>query len=174
MMDLNNLVRAAIFTSTAIGLGFVFMLIPNLEFISVTVFLAGMTLGFYFGAIVGGTSMLIYSVLNPLGSGLIYFPLLVSQILAMGVIGFLGASVRIFLFNLSYRMLIPISGILGFLSALWYDGVTTLAYPISAGYNLDEALAYAVSGILFTLMHIFSNTLIFSIVVPGYINRINN
>ena len=71
-------------------------------------------------------------------------------------------------------MLIPISGILGFLSALWYDGVTTLAYPISAGYNLDEALAYAVSGILFTLMHIFSNTLIFSIVVPGYINRINN
>ena len=153
-MDENTIVLIMI-----LGFGFVFILIPNLEFISVTVFLAGMTLGFYFGAIVGGTSMLIYSVLNPLGSGLIYFPLLVSQILAMGVIGFLGASVRIFLFNLSYRMLIPISGILGFLSALWYDGVTTLAYPISAGYNLDEALAYAVSGILFTLMHIFSNTL---------------
>ena len=57
-MNLNNLVKAAIFSSTAIGLGFVFMFIPNLEFISVTVFLSGLTLGGYIGAIVGGTSML--------------------------------------------------------------------------------------------------------------------
>ena len=173
-MNLNSLVKASIFTSTAIGLGFVFMLIPNLEFISVIVFLSGMTLGFYFGAVVGGTSMLIYSALNPLGSGLIYFPLLVSQILAMSGIGVFGAFVRSFIYRLSYKAQIPISGIFGFLCALWYDGVTTLAYPISAGFSLEEALAYSVSGILFTLMHIFSNTLIFSIVVPGYINRVAN
>ena len=49
-MTLNNLVKAAIFSSTAIGLGFVFMFIPNLEFISVTVFLSGLTLGGYIGA----------------------------------------------------------------------------------------------------------------------------
>ncbi len=73
-MTLNNLVKAAIFSSTAIGLGFVFMFIPNLEFISVTVFLSGLTLGGYIGAIVGGTSMLVYSGLNPLGSGLIHLP----------------------------------------------------------------------------------------------------
>ena len=79
-MTLNNLVKAAIFSSTAIGLGFVFMFIPNLEFISVTVFLSGLTLGGYIGAIVGGTSMLVYSGLNPLGSGLIHLPLFISQI----------------------------------------------------------------------------------------------
>ena len=73
-MTLNKLVKAAIFSSTAIGLGFVFMFIPNLEFISVTVFLSGLTLGGYIGAIVGGTSMLVYSGLNPLGSGLIHLP----------------------------------------------------------------------------------------------------
>ena len=53
-MNLNNFVKAAIFTAMAIALGFVFMLIPNVEFISVTVFLSGLTLGLGFGAMVGG------------------------------------------------------------------------------------------------------------------------
>ena len=75
-MNLNKLVQAAIFAAMAIGLGFMFMLVPNLEFISVTVFLAGMTLGLPYGILVGGTAMMIYSVMNPLGSGLIYITLL--------------------------------------------------------------------------------------------------
>ena len=171
-MNLNNLVKAAIFSSTAIGLGFIFMFIPNLEFISVTVFLSGLTLGGYVGAMVGGTSMLVYSGLNPLGSGLIHLPLLISQILAMSTIGILGGFGRITLLNLKRKALVPISGIFGFFCTLWYDGITTLSYPISAGFSFDEALAYSVSGILFTLMHLFSNTLIFTVVVPGYIYRI--
>ena len=171
---MNNLVKGSIFTSTAIGLGFIFMLIPNLEFISITVFLAGLTLGVYYGLIVGGTTMLIYSVLNPLGSGLVHLPLLISQILAMGGIGFMGALARIFLFNLNTTSLIPISGFIGLFCATWYDVVTTFAYPISAGYDWDAAMAYSISGIMFTLMHILSNTIIFSVVIPGYINRISN
>lgn len=81
-MNLSNLVRAAIFSAVAIGLGFMFMLVPNVEFISITVFLSGLTLGFSWGAAVGASSMLIYSSFNPLGSGLIYFTLLIGQILA--------------------------------------------------------------------------------------------
>tara|TARA_B100000676_G_C18012715_1_gene807685 strand:- start:166 stop:687 length:522 start_codon:yes stop_codon:yes gene_type:complete len=173
-MKLNNLVKAALFTSTSIGLGFVFMLIPNVEFISVTVFLSGLTLGLYFGTLVGGASMLIYSVLNPLGSGLVYLPMLIGQIIAMSGIGLIGSLNRKLLFSLPTRVLIPISGILGAFCALWYDGITTLSYPISAGYNLDESLAYLFSGILFTVMHIISNILIFSIVVPSYLSRIAN
>ena len=113
-MTLNNLVKAAIFSSTAIGLGFVFMFIPNLEFISVTVFLSGLTLGGYIGAIVGGTSMLVYSGLNPLGSGLIHLPLFISQIIAMSVIGILGGFGRIILFNLKRKALVVFSGMFGF------------------------------------------------------------
>ena len=130
------------------------------------------SLGGYVGAMVGGTSMLVYSGLNPLGSGLIHLPLLISQILAMSTIGILGGFGRITLLNLKRKALVPISGIFGFFCTLWYDGITTLSYPISAGFSFDEALAYSVSGILFTLMHLFSNTLIFTVVVPGYIYRI--
>jgi len=48
-----------------------------------------------------------------------------------------------------------------------------MAYPVSAGYSWDETLAYAVSGLIFTFMHAVSNTMIFSIVVPGYLKRLS-
>ena len=56
-MRLEEIVKASIFTSIAIGLGFTFLLVPNVEFISVTVFLSGFTLGPLLGSIVGLSSM---------------------------------------------------------------------------------------------------------------------
>ena len=144
-MDLNNLVKAAIFTATAIALGFIFMLIPNVEFISVTVFL----------------------------SGLIFLPLLFGQVIAMSLIGIFGALTSKILLNVSFKISIPIAGTFGFISAICYDGLMTISYPISAGYNWEETITYAISGLIFTAMHVVSNTLIFSIVVPGYLHRIS-
>ena len=172
-MNLNKLVRAAIFAAMAIGLGFMFVLVPNLEFISVTIFLAGLTLGISYGAMVGGTAMLIYSVMNPLGSGLIYLTLLIGQILAMVGIGMVGAFSKRILKSDSSFICAGIAGGIGLLCALWYDGITTMAYPISAGYNWDETMAYAISGLLFTFMHLASNAVIFSVVVPGYLRRLS-
>ena len=170
-MELNNWVKAAIFAATAIGLGFMFMLVPNIEFISVTIFLSGITLGARFGLIIGSTSMMIYSILNPMGSGLIYLPLLVGQTLGMSVIGLLGAFFRKVTKYFPEKLIVIFSGIAGFICSLWYDGITTIAYPISAGYGWNETLAYAVSGLLFTFLHIISNTLIFSFVVTNYLKR---
>ena len=170
-MELNNWVKAAIFAATAIGLGFMFMLVPNIEFISVTIFLSGITLGARFGLIIGSTAMMIYSILNPMGSGLIYLPLLVGQTLGMSVIGLLGAFFRKVTKYFPEKLIVIFSGIAGFICSLWYDGMTTIAYPISAGYGWNETLAYAVSGLLFTFLHIISNTLIFSFVVTNYLKR---
>ena len=69
-MDLNKLVRASIFTALAIGLGFSLLMVPNVELITVIVFLSGLTLGVRWGILVGGTAEFIFSVLNPFGSGL--------------------------------------------------------------------------------------------------------
>ena len=71
----NNLVRGAIFCSIAIGMGFSLMLIPNIELITVVVFISGLYLGIRWGGLVGFTSMAIYSGMNPMGSGLIFPPL---------------------------------------------------------------------------------------------------
>ena len=171
-MGLTNLVRAAIFAAMAIGLGFMFILVPNVEFISVTVFLSGLTLGILFGTMVGGTAMMIYSIMNPLGSGLIYIPLLVGQIIAMAGIGTAGAITGRLFKSMPLKISIPVAGVFGCICTLWYDGITTMAYPVSAGYSWDETLTYVVSGLIFTFMHIVSNTVIFSIVVPGYLKRL--
>ncbi|MBT7114640.1 MAG: hypothetical protein HN938_08145, partial [Candidatus Marinimicrobia bacterium] len=48
-MELNNLVRAAIFCALAVGMGFSLMLIPNIELITVIVFIAGLHLGIGWG-----------------------------------------------------------------------------------------------------------------------------
>ena len=173
-MNINSLVKAAIFSSTATGLGFAFMFVPNLEFISVTVFLSGFALGGNLGVLVGGATMIIYSGLNPLGSGLVHLPLFVSQILAMSVIGLVGGIARHILFKVQIRTSILISAIMGFVCTLWYDGITTLVYPISAGYDFNEALVFSISGLLFTFVHIISNTFIFAIVIPGYIQKMSN
>ena len=172
-MNLNKLVQAAIFAAMAIGLGFMFMLVPNLEFISVPVFLSGLTLGMGYGTLVGGTAMLIYSAMNPLGSGLIYITLLLGQILAMAGIGLLGSISKQFLKIHNPLACSIVAGGIGLVCTLLYDGVTTLTYPISAGYDWDETVAYAISGLLFTFMHLVSNAIIFSLVVPGYLRRIS-
>ena len=115
--------------------------------------------------------MLIYSTLNPLGSGLVFLPLLISQILAMAVIGLFGGIFKKLFFKVKIKSLSIISGIIGSLCAIWYDGLTTLAYPLSAGYNFNEIMAYALAGLIFTAMHIVANGLIFCISVPIFISR---
>tara|TARA_B100000214_G_scaffold372020_1_gene349450 strand:- start:418 stop:939 length:522 start_codon:yes stop_codon:yes gene_type:complete len=171
-MKLNNLVKASVFTSTAIGLGFVFLFIPNVEFISVTVFLSGMTLGIIFGSIIGASSIAVYSILNPIGSGLAFIPLLIGQIIGMTVIGIIGGLNKKILMYVPSKLLVPLSGLLGGFCAIWYDGITTISYPISIGYGIKESLVYSIGGLFFTIMHILSNFIIFAIVVPSYINRI--
>lgn len=174
-MNLNNLVQAAIFAALSIGLGFMFMMVPNVEFISVTVFLSGLTLGGIWGTLVGGTVMLIHSTMNPLGSGLIYFPLLVGQIFAMAIIGMMGSlTARLFRLQISSGILVGLAGFCGLIVSLFYDIVTTLAYPISAGYSWKETVAYAISGLFFTTMHLVSNTAIFGVVVPQYLRKLNH
>ena len=94
----NNLVRGAIFCSIAIGMGFSLMLIPNIELITVVVFISGLYLGIRWGGLVGFTSMAIYSGMNPMGSGLIFPPLFAMQIIGMSLAGIIGGIVHPFFF----------------------------------------------------------------------------
>ena len=89
-MSINSIVKASIFCALAIGLGFVFMPVPNFEFITVTVFLSGLYLNCAWGFLIGSTTIMIYSGFNPMGSGLAFPPLFLGQTLTMGLIGISG------------------------------------------------------------------------------------
>ena len=171
-MNLSKLVKSAIFSATAIGLGFTFLMVPNVEFISVTIFLSGFYLGSKYGALVGGVSIMIYSILNPMGSGLAYLPLLMGQIISMTIIGILGSYSSFFLKKVRLKIRILFSGLAGFISTFIYDFITTISFPLSVGYSLNEIIIYGISGLVFTSMHLISNTVIFMIVLPKFIDRI--
>ena len=173
-MELNKTVKAAVFSATAIGLGFLFMLVPNVEFITVTVFLSGLTLGAVTGGFVGGSSIMIYSILNPLGSGLAYLPLLVGQIVSMTGIGFFGALFGNILLKISSKPTIILSGLIGSFCSLWYDLITTVSFPLSAGYTFNEIIIYGISGLVFTFMHVLSNAIIFMVVIPRYKEKLHS
>jgi len=169
-MDLNKLVRASIFTALAIGLGFSLLMVPNVELISVIVFLAGLTLGIRWGILVGGTAELIFSVLNPFGSGLVFPPLLLSQVVSMIIIGVAGGLLRPLFFKKDFsKRSIAGLAITGFLLTFVFDSLTTLSYPISVGFDLPQTIGIYISGIGFTFLHQISNAIVFAIGLPSVI-----
>jgi len=172
-MDLNKLVRAAIFTALAIGLGFALLMVPNFEFISVIVFLAGITLGISWGMVVGGTAELIYSILNPFGSGLVFPPLLIAQVVSMIIIGAAGGLLRKVYFKKKFsKWRIASLAVVGFVLTFIFDSLTTLSYPVSAGFDFPQTVGVYVSGIAFTIFHQVSNAIIFAIGIPMVVKQL--
>jgi len=172
-MDLNKLVRASIFTALASGLGFSLLMVPNVELISVIVFLAGLTLGVRWGILVGGTAEFIFSVLNPFGSGLVFPPLLLSQVISMIIIGAVGGLLRPLFFKKDFsKKNIAGLAIIGFLLTFIFDSLTTLSYPISVGFDWPQTIGIYISGIGFTFLHQISNAIVFAIGVPSVIKHL--
>tara|TARA_B100000700_G_scaffold11950_1_gene12197 strand:- start:227 stop:751 length:525 start_codon:yes stop_codon:yes gene_type:complete len=174
-MGPSNLVKAAIFSSVAIGMGFSLMLIPNIELITVVVFLSGLYLGIWWGGLVGMTSMAIYSGMNPMGSGLSFPPLFAMQIIGMSLTGIIGGLVRPFFFVKQFNVfLISSLAILGFTVTLIYDMLTLIAYPIAAGLGFSGMLAALIKGLGFTLLHEISNAIVFVVSIPRIIKLLKN
>lgn len=172
-MDLNKLVRASIFTALAVGLGFSLIMVPNIELITVIVFLAGLTLGIGWGVLVGGTAELIFSILNPFGSGLVFPPLLLSQVISMMIVGFAGGLLRPFFFKKKFSTK-RVAGlaVTGFVLTFIFDSLTTLSYPVSVGFDLPQTIGIYISGIGFTILHQVSNAIVFAIGVPRVVKHL--
>lgn len=162
-----KLVKAAIFTALAIGSGYALMLVPNVELITILVFSAGLWLGALWGLLVGGTAMFIFSVMHPFGSGLLFPLLLVAQVFTMAGAGCLGGILRPLVYRIKDRLpgrifIAVIGGLITFI----YDSLTTLSYPVAAGYEWKQTLIMYSSGIWIYALHMISNPVIFFIGIP--------
>ena len=60
-------------------------------------------------------------------------------------------------------------GLAGLGGTVFYDGLTSLIFPLFSGARAAEIIAVLVGGLAFTLLHQASNTLIFYLVVPRLI-----
>jgi hypothetical protein len=148
--------KAAMLIALAVALGYLLAAVPNVEAISAVSFFSGYLLGAATGALVGALSILLFSVLNPLGPA---FPAVVAaQVLAMGSIGACGHV---------WRRVITLVGKAEFFAAA-FGAVLTLAYGVLADYGFAvsmgrwrDPLPVIAAGLPFSVIHIVSNGLIF-------------
>jgi len=165
---------SGLFIALTIALGFALVAIPNVEMITATVFIAGWLLGPGMGALVGGVAELIFSGLNPVGSGFLFPPLLVAQVLAIGTVGLVGGLARrgeiFFLANKGGFIAL---GIFGAVLTFIYDVLTTLSFPVMAGFTGMQLWGTVLAGLGLSGMHIVSNVLIFTLLVPRILKTVH-
>ena len=162
------------FAALAVGLGYSLLLVPNVELITVVIFLSGLTLGIRWGILVGAVSEFIFSAMNPLGSGLIFPPLMAAQIISMIIVGLAGGLLKPIFFkkNLSFFRVVTL-GLTGFLLTFIFDSLTTLSYPIGSGFDWTQTWAIYLLGIGFTIIHQISNGIIFAVGVPAVVKYLS-
>ena len=156
---------SALFAALAVGMGYLFILVPNVEMITATVFIAGGIVGPLHGAVIGLLAELIYSAFNPFGMAIP--PLLIVQVLCFAFIGYVGGVVSS-RNSPSTPLRFFVLGVCGFFLTLFYDVATTLSFALfTAGTDLQKLASTFVFGITFYAVHSIGNTLIFVTVVPG-------
>ena len=152
----HKIALAGLLSSLAVALGFLLMAVPNVELITLVVFVSGSILGVRGGALVGVVTMLIYSVANPMGAAI---PLVtVSQAAGQGVVGALGATAPL-IRRVSTRRIVRniVFAAAGVVVTLQYDLLTNLALGVSVG----SVLPVMAAGLVFSLIHFVSNGMIF-------------
>ena len=151
----------ATLASLAIILSAVVIFFPNIEFISVSIFLITLLFGIEYGLLAAISISVVYEflIIPIYGSGglLILFKLLCYVLLVL----IAGAGRKIFV-KLSFWEL----GILGATFALFYDVVTTLFGQIivlQQNITMPYLISILIWGIPFTLAHMIGNFLLFSL-----------
>jgi len=156
------------FAGVAAAAGYMLMFIPNIEAVTLVLFVAGYKLGIKRGILAAIIAAFLYFGLNPQGG--LFPPLLTAQIIGVSAAPVLGALFRL-LKSLVLRLLsLPI---LAIIATVWYDLLTNLAYPLSIGLNYKGILITLSAGIPFSLVHNISNVIIFSVFIPPFLLLIN-
>jgi len=166
-MNRRGLVLSALFVSLTVALGYLLAGIPNVEMMSLCVFLGGVFTGARRGALIGGLSAAIFAFFNPYGAS--QPPLILSQAAGFALMGAAGGILRGKILGDGY-MAVVISALSGFFMTLLYDTMTTaaLAYVILGPEGFAGGVAgFFGAGLVFILVHVTVNTIIFSqAVVP--------
>lgn len=159
-----RIVLAALFTAAAVALGFLLAGVPNVELVTLAVFLGGVFCGPAWGTIVGILAIAVHSLLNPLGPP----PpqLLAAQMAAYALVGAAGGFC-------GRRRISGARGAVacaaaGFVLTLVYDVLTTAAtalVAVGAGGVREAAWGFFAAGLVFTVVHVGVNTALFAVAV---------
>ncbi|UCE19218.1 MAG: ECF transporter S component [Gemmatimonadota bacterium] len=150
-----------------VAAGFALLHVPNFELITSLTFLSGLFLGSARGTLVGAVSMFLFSFFNPLGVP--FIPVLMAQVLFMGVAGFAGGIWRRWVRKSTFCPL-NIAGLAGtgLILTLLYDVGTNVGFALSAGF-MSQWLKIVAAGVVFSSIHLVTNTALFGTLVPALV-----
>ncbi|UCF06751.1 MAG: hypothetical protein JSV33_06915 [bacterium] len=163
--NLRKLILTALFTVLSVVLGYLLAAVPNVELITLTVFLSGIFLGRRLGALVGCLSILIYSLFNPFGPALP--PLVIAQAAGFALVGWTGGALQRLRIS-GDRESVLISACAGLLLTFVYDLLTTVATAVIALGGSGFLRGFGgvfIAGLIFMAIHAVSNTVIFGVAV---------
>jgi len=154
---------AALLIATTVALGYALAGIPNIELMTITVFISGYLLGVRLGATVGAAAIAVHSVFNPLGAALP--PLFVAQIVGFTLTGMAGGLLGGVIERLPRVGAIVVAGATGLVVTLFYDVLTNIGafYTITGENAPTNLLKFVIGGIVFVVMHLVWNTALFAV-----------
>jgi hypothetical protein len=138
--------------------------VPNVEVVTLLVFIAGYLLGPWWGAVVGGAGMGAHSLFNALGT--VAPPLWISQVVCYAFIGFCGAWIGPRIARMSTRTLQALSSAAaGVLLVLFYQlVVNTVSFRTFAAHV--PLWTYVWGGIAFAAVQMVWNAALFFVTLP--------
>ncbi len=156
-----------VLAALAAAAGFALVGVPNVELVTLVVFVSGYTYGRSLGAAVGVVGEGIFSVANPLGAA----PpqVLLGQVAGMALAGVFG--------GVASRLPHPRSRALRAVAFGCWGLAATLAYHVTTDLASVAVIrvtpAYLLAGIPFYVVHVTSNTALFALCVPAVVDRIS-
>jgi energy-coupling factor transport system substrate-specific component len=158
---------ACLLAAVAAALGLALSGVPNVELVTLVVFLSGFLLGPAYGALIGAVSAVTLSLFNPLGAALP--PLVGAQAAGQAFAGLSGGLAGPAVTRLGIGAGRLVSGGIGLVVTIVYDALTSAgAYATIAGERTIEGLVkFVAAGILFVGVHIAWNTALFAVVLPS-------
>lgn len=165
----------AVFIALAVALGYLLAPVPNVELVTLAVFVSGVALGRARGAVVGAATMAIYSGFSPNGSGVAIPPMYVAQIAAMSISGFAGGLTagywRSPVRRPRWRTAAAACAVGLFLTAFYQCSVIVGLAIAMPEFN-EGLLAALVANAFFSSLHLLSNAVVFTVVAPALFARL--
>ena len=157
---------ACLMVALTVAVGFALAGVPNVELMTLLVFLSGFLLGAGLGAGVGGTAMLLHSLFNPLGPA--HPPLLAAQLIGFALIGVGGALVGPVVARMKAAWLsAAAAAVAGASLTVIYQVLVNVAsfYTFAGDKAMAKLPVYIWGGLAFTVLHVVWNTGVFLVAV---------
>ncbi len=162
-------VRVGVWSAAVVAVGYLLALIPNVEGVTLTIALAGATLGARSGFAVGLIGETLYSLFNPWGPP--GFILLLAQAFSMASIGWMSGLIAPIM--TSNRIYTRVGwGLFGLLASLWFDLWTTASFPLLAGMEGVSMATVLIAGLPFALTKGVVDTILFAVAFVPMRNRL--